>query len=82
MVSTLQYIRGKLKHAHLIMGDKTNLKVVGTHSHSNQGSNLKCSFCAGDHKTVDCNKYESIQARKDRVIAQIAFQLLNPRSFL
>ena len=72
MDSTLQYIIGKLEHAHLIMGDKTIVKVVRTHyhSHSNQGSNFKCSFCTGDHKSVDCNKYKSIQARKDRIIAQ------------
>ena len=46
MDSILQYIIGKLEHAHLIMRDKTNVKVVGTHSHShsNQGSNFKCSF--------------------------------------
>ena len=61
MDSTLQYIIGKLEHAHLIMGDKTNVKVVGTHSQSSQGSNFKCSFCAGNHKPVDCNKYKSIQ---------------------
>ena len=33
MDSTLQYIIGKLEHAHLILGDKTNVKLVGTHSH-------------------------------------------------
>ena len=72
MDSTLQYIIGKLEHAHLIMGDKTNVKVVGTHSHqnSNQGGTIKCPFCSGDHKAVDCNKYKSIQARKDCVISQ------------
>ena len=83
MDSTLQYVIGKLEHAHLIMGDKTNVKLVGTHSHShphsNQGSNFKCSFCTGDHKSVDSNKYKSIQARKDRVIAQrLCFNCLIP----
>ena len=81
MDSTLQYIIGKLEHVHLIMGDKTNVKVVGTHSHSHssQGSTFKCSFCTGDHKPVDCNKYKSIQARKDRVIAQrLCFNCLIP----
>ena len=64
IVSTLQYIVGKLKHAYLIMGDKTNIKIVGTRSHSNssQGGNFKCSFCAGNHKAVDCNKHKSVQA--------------------
>ena len=84
MDSTLPYIIGKFEHAYLIMGDKTNVKVVGTHSHSHssQGGNFKCSFRSGDHKSVDCNKYKSVQARKARVIAQRLFQLLNPRSFL
>ena len=31
MDSTLQYIIDKLEHAHLIMGDKTNVKVVRKH---------------------------------------------------
>ena len=81
MDSTLQYIIGKLEHTYLIMGDKTNVKVVGTHSHrdSNQGGTLKCPFCSGDHKAVDCNKYKSIQARQDRVIAQrLCFNCLIP----
>ena len=81
MDSTLQYIIGKLKHAHLIMGDKTNVKVVGTHSHSHpsQGNNFKCPFCTSYHKAVDCNKYKSVQARKDRVIAQrLCFNCLIP----
>ena len=32
MDSTLQYTIGKLEHAHLVLGDKTNVKLVGTHS--------------------------------------------------
>ena len=81
MDSTLQYIIGKLEHAHLIKGDKTNVKVVGTHSHqnSNQGGAIKCPFCSGDHKAVDCNKHKSIQARKDCVISQrLCFNCLIP----
>ena len=68
MDSTLQYIIGKLEHAHLVFGDKTNVKLVGNHSQLNQsqGGNFKCPFCSGDHKEVDCNKYKTIQARKDR----------------
>ena len=74
-------VLGKLEHAQLIMGDKTNVKVVGTHSHSHpsQGNNFKCPFCASNHKAVDCNKYKSVQARKDRVIAQrLCFNCLIP----
>ena len=74
MDSTLQYIIGKLEHTHLIMGDKTN-----SHQNSNQGGTLKCRFCSGDHKAVDCNKCKSIQARKDCVIAQrLCFNCLIP----
>ena len=32
MDSTLQYIIGKLNHANLVLGDKTNVKSVGAHS--------------------------------------------------
>ena len=81
MDSTLQYIIGKLKHSYLIMGGKTNVKVVRTNSHqnSNQGGTLKCPFCSGNHKAVGYNKHKSIQARKDRVIAQrLCFNCLIP----
>ena len=44
-----------------------------------KGRNFKCPYCAGNHKAVDCNKYKSIQARKDRVIAQkLCFNCLTP----
>ena len=81
MDSTLQYMIGKMEHGRLIMGDKANVNEVGAHSHSqsSQGCNFKCPFCVGNHKAVDCNKYKSIQARKDRVIAQIlCFNCLTP----
>ena len=73
MDSTLQYMIGKVEHGRLIMGDKANINAVGANSHSqsSQGRNFKCPYCAGNHKAVDCNKYKSIQAHKDRVIAQI-----------
>ena len=81
MDSTLQYIIGKLEHVHLVLGDKTNVKLVGTHSQQNQsqGGTLKCPFCSGDHKAVDCNKYKTIQARKYCVISQrMCFNCLTP----
>ena len=81
MDSTLQYMIGKMEHGRLIMGDKANVNAVGANSHSqsSQGRNFKCPFCAGNHKAVDCNKYKSIQARKDRVIAQrLCFNCLTP----
>ena len=72
MDSTLQYIIGKLEHAHLVLGGKTNVKLVETRSQQNQsqGGSFKCPFCSGDHKAVDRNKYKTIQAHKDRVISQ------------
>ena len=81
MDSTLQYMIGKMEHGRLIMGDKANVNAVGANSHSqsSQGHNLKCPYCTGNHKAVDCNKYKSIQARKDRVIAQrLCFNCLTP----
>ena len=33
---TLQYIIGKLEHAHLVLGDKTNIRLVGTHTQQNK----------------------------------------------
>ena len=81
MDSTLQYMIGKMEHGRLIMGHKANVTAVGAHSHSqfSQGHKFKCPFCAGNHKAVDCNKYKSIQARKDRVIAQrLCFNCLTP----
>ena len=84
MDSTLQYMIDKIEHGRLIMGDKANINAVGANSHSqsSQGRNFKCLFCAGNHKTVDCNKYKSIQARiRSCHCTEIVFQLLNYRSF-
>ena len=46
MDSALQYINGKLEHANLVLGDKTNVKPVGTHSQQNQNQrrSYKCPF--------------------------------------
>ena len=74
MGSTLQYMIGK-------RGDKANVNAVGAHSHSqsSQGRNFKCPFCAGNHKAVDCNRYKSIPAHKDHVIAlRLCFSCLTP----
>ena len=81
MDSMLQYIIGKLEHANLVLGDKTNVKSVGAHSQRDQKQrgNHKCPFCSNDHKAVDCNKYKTIQARKDHVISQrLCFNCLTP----
>ena len=81
MDSTLQYITGKLEHANLVLGDKSKVESVGAHSQrdQNQRGSYKCPFCSGDHKAVDCNKYKTIQARKDPVISQrMCFNCLAP----
>ena len=81
MDSTLQYITGKSEHANIFLGDKTNVKSVGAHSQRDkkQRGNYKCPFCSNDHKAVDCNKYKTIQACKDRVISQrLCFSCLTP----
>ena len=72
MDRSLQYIIGKLEHANLVFGDKTNVKSVGAHSQQDpkQKGSYKCPFCSNDHKAVDCTKYKTIQARTDRVISQ------------
>ena len=72
---------GKLEHANLVLGNKTNVKSVGANSQRDQKQrgSYKCPFCSGDHKAVDCNKYKTIQARKDRVISQrLCFNCLTP----
>ena len=72
MDRALQYIIGKLEHANLVLGDRTNVKSVGAHSQQDQKQrgNYKCPFCSSNHKSVDCTKYKTIQARKDCVISQ------------
>ena len=54
----LQYITGKLEHANLVLGDKTNVKSVGVHSQQDkkQRGSYKCPFCSNNHKAVDCTK--------------------------
>ena len=68
----LQCVLDKFEHASLALGEKTNVKSVEAKS-SNQkhkGGQLSCSYCAGDHRAVDCTKYKTINARKDHIIAQ------------
>ena len=69
---TLQYMIDKLEHASLAMGKKTNVKFVEAKSshQKHKGGQLTCSYCSSNHEAVDCTKYKTINARKDRVIAQ------------
>ena len=81
MDSMLQYIIGKLEHANLVLGDKTNVESVGAHSQQDQNrrGSYKCPFCSDNHKAVDCTNYKTIQARKNRVISQrLCFNCLTP----
>ena len=68
----LQYMNNKLEHASFALVDKTNVKSVEAKSshQKHKGGQHNCSYCSGDHKTADCIKYETIDARKDRAIAQ------------
>ena len=70
--STPIYIIGKLEHANLVLGDRTNVKAVGAHSQQEQKQkgNSKCAFCSGNHKATDCTKYKTVQVCKDRVVSQ------------
>ena len=67
-----QYIVDKFKHATLAMGEKTNVKSVEVKSsqQKQKGGQLTFAYCAGNHKAIDCTKYKTINARKDRIIAQ------------
>ena len=68
----LKYMVDKFEHVSLAMGEKTNVKSVEAKSahQKHKGGQLTCSYCSGDHKAVDCTKYKTDNARKDRIIAQ------------
>ena len=70
---TLNYMANKFEHAVLVMGVKTNIKSVEAKTQQNQKARncqFNCSYCKGDHGASDCTKYETLNARRDRVIAQ------------
>ena len=68
----LQYIIDKFKHAILVMGERTSVKSVEAKSQQlkQKGGQPTCAYCTGNHKALDCRKYKTINARKDRIIAQ------------
>ena len=72
MDDALQYMIGKLEQASLALVSQTNVKSVEDESsHPKQkGGQFSCSYCSGDHRSVDCTKYKTINARKDHIIAQ------------
>ena len=68
MNDAFQYMIDKLEQASLVLVSQTNVKSVEAKS-SNQkqkGGQYSCSYCSGDHRAVDCTKYKTINARKDR----------------
>ena len=53
------------------MIDKLVKSVEAKSSHPKQkGGQYSCSYCSGDHRAIDCTKYKTINARKDRIVAQ------------
>ena len=68
----LQYTINKLEQASLALVDKTNVISVEAKSscQKHKGGQYSCSYCSGDHKAVDCAKYKTVNARKDRIVAQ------------
>ena len=72
MEAGLLYMINKLEQAALALGDKTYVKSVEAKSshQKHKGGQHGCSYCSGDHKAVDCTVYKTINARKDRIVAQ------------
>ena len=70
MDDALQYMIFKLEPASLTLVSQTNVKSVEAKSlHPKQkGGQFSCSYCSGDHRAVDCTKYKTINARKDRIV--------------
>ena len=64
MDAALQYMVNKFKHANLIMGEKTNVKLVEAKAqHQKQkGSQSSYAYCSGTHKAIDCNNYKTVIA--------------------
>ena len=68
----LQYMINKLEHASLALVSQTNVKSVEAKSsyQKRKGGQYSCSYCSGDYKAIGCTKYKTINARKDRIVAQ------------
>ena len=79
----LQYVVDKFEHATLVMGERTSIKSVEAKSQQKQkGGQPTCAYCAGNHKAVECSKYKTINARRDRIIAQSLLQLFRSGLFI
>ena len=80
----LQYIIDKFEHATLVMGECTNVKSIEAKSQQQKqnGGQPTSAYCTGNHKAINCTKYKTKNARKDRIIAQRLFQLFGTGSFI
>ena len=72
MDAALQYMIDKFEHASLVMGEKTSAKSVEakTQHQKQKGNQSSNAYCSGTHRAVDCSKYKTINAQRDRIIAQ------------
>ena len=81
------HITDKLEQAMLALGETANVKQVGVSSQqtnqptkqSNQKTNQQCSYCSSGHFSLECTKYKTVYARKDRVMSlKLCFNCLKP----
>ena len=87
METGIQHIVDKLEQAVLALAEGATIKQVGVNSQSpnqptkqsKQKSNQRCSYCSGEHYAHKCNKYKTVNSRKDRVIAlRLCYNCLTP----
>ena len=83
----IQHIVDKLEQAVLALAEGATIKQVGVNSQSpnqptkqsKQKSNQQCSYCSGEHYAHECNKYKTVNSRKDRVMAlRLCYNCLTP----
>ena len=87
METGIQHIVDKLEQAVLALAKGATIKQVGVNSQSpnqptkqsKQKSNQRCSYCSGEHYAHECNKYKTVNSRKDRFMAlRLCYNCLTP----
>ena len=87
METCIQHIVDKLEQAVLALAEGATIKQVGVNSQSlnqptkqsKQKLNQRCSYCSGEHYAHECNKYKTVNSRKDRVMAlRLCYNCLTP----
>ena len=87
METGIQHIVDKLEQAVLALAEGATIKQVGVNSQmpnqptkqSKQKLNQRCSYCSGEHYAHECNKYKTVNSRKDRVMAlRLCYNCLTP----